>query len=87
MSQTRDKRVILDLVHSNIERHTEFITELIHVIGDSTLTPTEDELLNILIGHQSSSKFKSERILVAIRELYKLQDRELYKLQEDEEHV
>jgi len=76
---SQDKRAILDLVHSNIERHTKFIEELIHVIGDSTLTPTEDELLNILIGHQSSSRFKSERILVAIRELY--------KLQEDEEHV
>ena len=40
----------------------EIIELLLYMIGDSPETPTEDELLNVLIGFQASQKYRYNQL-------------------------
>lgn len=39
-------------------RTQQFLSDLLFMIGDSKKTPTEDDLMNVIIGFQTTLEFK-----------------------------
>ena len=49
----------------------DFASTLKYMIGDSEETPTEDELLNVIIGFESSQKYRYNRLWEVLETLIK----------------
>lgn len=59
------------LIHQDVnqwaDRNDAFLEHLIYIIGDSGHPPSEDDLLNMLIGFQAQQRWYRERLNMKIR--------------------
>ena len=57
-------------INKHYEEVDRFIERIIYMIGDSPTRPSEDDLLNALIGFQSQQKWSREIVHNTINKIY-----------------
>ena len=59
--------IIHEEVNRWADRNDSFLEHLIYIIGDSGHPPSEDDLLNMLIGFQAQQKWYREQLNMKIK--------------------